>query len=450
MQSKPTFKEILKIAIPLMLGGMSESISSIVDTAFMGHLGHIEMDSMGITNVFLLLLVMIGWACSRGVQVMVSQNFGANNKEMIGKIIDNGFYFTMPLAFLISFVLYFQSQFLLSFIIENSKILSISTSICKIRALGFPFLLGTMILSSFFIGIGQTRFILATQVMAALSNIILNYFLVFGEFGFPKMGVEGSAMATVISEILALILFIGAFIIHREYMKEYCLFQWKSINFNIIKEIRKLASPLVVQYFFSIGAWVLFFSLIEKMGERELAISIILKQIFTAIAIPGFCLATTSNTMVGHLVGKRDIDNIIPTVIKISHTSFIILSIMALLTIIFREQVFSLFTVDSTLILEAKGSFYMLMLAYLFIPYSNVAFNSIIALGNSTIPMIIEISVIVIYILYMYITLVWFHGGVMMAWTSEIFYWFLLVFFAVFFFKCMNWKKRINYFDEIK
>lgn len=448
MHSKPTFKEILKIAIPLMIGGMSESISSIVDTAFMGHLGHIEMDSMGITNVFLLLLIMIGWACSRGVQVMISQNYGANQKENIGTIMDHGFYFTVPLSILIGFILYFNSRFLLSTIIDHPKILDTSVAICQIRAIGFPFLLSTMILSSFFIGIGQTRIILISQVTAAIVNIILNYILVFGKMGFAPMGYEGSAMATVWSEIIAILIFIVAFLINNKYIKEYFLFRFKRINFKIIKEIATLATPLATQYFFSIGAWVLFFSLIEKMGERELAISIILKQIFTAIAIPGFCLATTSNTMVGQLVGRRDIERIVPTVIKISNTSFMILSVLSLLTILFRHEVFGLFTTDMLLIEEAKGSFAMLMLAYLFIPYSNVAFNSIIALGNSKIPMFIEISVIVIYTIYMLLTLVWHKGGVMMAWTSEIFYWFLLVLFSVFFFRYTDWRKNIKYYDE--
>jgi Na+-driven multidrug efflux pump len=117
----------------------------------------------------------------------------------------------------------------------------------------------------------------------------------------------------------------------------------------------RLAAPMVVLHAFSLGSWVYFFSLIEKMGEKELAISMVLKQLFSAITIPGFCLASTANTIVGQLVGSRKIDLIMPSIWKVVKLNYAILMSLALLTFIFRYPIVSLFTADPC---SDKGYFY--------------------------------------------------------------------------------------------
>jgi putative MATE family efflux protein len=448
MERIPSFREILKIAVPIMIGGVSESISAVVDTAFMGKLGTLAIDGMGMTNIFLLMIFMIGWSFSRSVQILVSQNFGAKNFQNIGEVITNAIYILVPISVLLFFILYFFNIHLLGVIIQNPEIKSIASEICQIRSWGLPILMTTMIFSSFFTGIGRTKILIYSQGIAAISNIIFNYILVFGKFGFPAMGYRGSAWATVISEIISLGIVLFYLIPHKNIVTDYFLFYQRKIKYNLIKEISRLAMPMFVLHAFSLGSWIFFFSLIEKMGEKELAISLVIKQIFIAISIPGFCLATTSNTIVGQLVGARKIDYIIPTIFKIAKVSYSILLPLALLTFIFRTEVVSLFTTDVFVLNHITNPLLALLTAFLFIPFSNVMYNSISALGNTKVPLILETFVLISYLLYLYIVMKVMEPTLIWAWLSEFQYWLCLLLFCLVYFWKFDWKKRVVYLDE--
>lgn len=448
MERIPSFREILKIAVPIMIGGISESISAVVDTAFMGKLGTLAIDGMGMTNVFLLMIFMIGWSFSRSVQILVAQNFGAKNYENIGEVITNAMYILIPISILLFFIIHFFNAPLLGVIIQNPEIKAIASEICQIRSWGLPILMVTMIFSSFFTGIGRTKILIYSQGFAAISNIILNYILVFGKFGMPTMGYHGSAWATVISEIISLCVVLFYIIPHKNIVTDYYLFYQKKIKLILIKELCRLAMPMLVLHAFSLGSWIFFFSLIEKMGEKELAISLVIKQIFIAITIPGFCLANTSNTLVGQLVGARKIDFIIPTIFKVAKVSYSILLPLAFLTFIFRTEVVSLFTTDVYVLNNITNPLLALLSAFVFIPFSNVLYNSISALGNTKVPLILETIVLLSYLLYLYIVMKIMEPTLIWAWLSEQQYWGCLLLLCLFYFWKFDWKSKIVYLDE--
>jgi MATE family multidrug resistance protein len=442
----PSYKAIFAIALPLMLGGISESISAVVDTAFMGQLGQHEMDSVGFSSVILLLIFMIGWGSARAVQVMISQHYGAKNNLKIGDVLIQGIYFIIPVSIFLAVLLYLFSSVFLQWIISNPTIFEMSVRVFKIRALGIPFLLLGMVISSLFIGIGNTRIILISQFAAALSNIILNYTLVFGKLGMTEMGFEGSATATVLSEIIGLFILIIYLVINSNFNQTYSIFKIRKIDFQSIFEIIKLAYPIWIQHIVSLGSWVYFFALIERMGTEALAISIILKQLFSIMAIPGFCLANTSNTLVGQLVGARAIDLIPKTIHKIARLSSVLLISFSLMVYLFRNQIFDIFTKDTYLIQDTYYPLLMLLASFILLPYANVSFNSILGMGNSKTTLIIESITIAIYYLYMYITIILLQGSLTLAWTSEIFYWFVLLIISWGYFYLFDWKKRIKYY----
>lgn len=448
MQRIPSYREIMNIAFPLMIGSISESISSVVDTAFMGQLGTLEIGGMGITNVFMLMFLMLGWSISRSVQIIVSQNYGAQNYRNIGETVFNGFVILLPVGFIILYILYFQSEFLLQFIIDNPSLKKISFEICQMRSFGFPVLMMTLLISSFYTGLGKTKILMYSQGAAALSNIILNYVLVFGKMGLPAMGYKGSALATVLSEVICLAILVVSILINKKLIKEYYLFYNNKVRTYLCKEIGDLASPMLVLHLFSLGSWVYFFALIEKMGEKELAISMVLKQIFISITIPGFALAGTANTLVGQLVGSRNIDGIVPTIFKVVKINYLILTSMAVVTFIFRVPIVSLFTEDPFVIENINFPLMALLSAYLFIPFSNTMFNSISALGNTKISLALESTVVVIYLIYLYVALTVYQGGLNAAWFSETIYWFFLLFFGLIYFYRFDWKKNIVFLDQ--
>lgn len=448
MERIPSFREILKIAVPIMIGGISESISAVVDTAFMGKLGTMAIDGMGMATIFLLMIFMIGWAFSRSVQILVSQNYGAKNFQNIGEVITNAMYVLIPISIVLFFVLYFFNIDLLGIIIHNNEIKAISSEICQIRAWGLPILMTTMIFSSFFTGIGRTKILIYSQGLAALSNIIFNYIFVFGKFGVTAMGYRGSAWATVLSEIISLLVLIIYILPNKNIIRDYYLFQTKKFKAVLLRELTRLAMPMLVMHAFSLGSWVFFFSLIEKMGEKELAITLVIKQIFIAITIPSFCLANTSNTLVGRLVGARNIEFIPHTVFKVVKVSYSILLPLAILTFIFRTEVVGLFTTDAYVLANITPPLLALLSAFVFIPFSNVVYNSVSALGDTKVPLMLESLVLISYLLYLYLVMRCIEPTLILAWLSELQYWACLLIFCLVYFWKFDWRSKIVYLDK--
>jgi Na+-driven multidrug efflux pump len=113
---------------------------------------------------------------------------------------------------------------------------------------------------------------------------------------------------------------------------------------------------------------------------------------------------------------------------------------------IFRNQIFDIFTKDTYLIHDAYYPLLMLLASFILLPYANVSFNSILGMGNSKTTLFIETITIAIYYLYMYITIILLQGSLTLAWTSEIFYWFVLLIISWGYFYLFDWKKRIKYY----
>jgi Na+-driven multidrug efflux pump len=184
------------------------------------------------------------------------------------------------------------------------------------------------------------------------------------------------------------------------------------------------------------------------MGEKDLAISMVLRQVFMAITIPSFCLANTANTLVGRAVGARKIDLIMPLIKKVIWINYIILISLALCVFLLRSPLIEIFTKDPFVIQNITSPLLVLLSAYLFIPASNVLFVSISALGNTRTSLFVESIVIVLYMVYMYVVVHVLHGNLLVAWSSETFYWLMLLIVGSIYYYKWNWKDQIIYLDK--
>jgi putative MATE family efflux protein len=442
----PSYREILNVATPLIFGGISESISAVVDTMFMGSLGKEAIDSVGFTSIILLLVMMIGWGISRAVQVILSQLYGANKWDQVGVIIRHGLMIMIPISLFISSIVYFFASDISNFMFSNKAISVMSEKLFKIRSLGFGFVMITALISSFFIAVHQTKIILIVQIIAAISNVILNYLFVFGKFGFQPMGYSGSAYATVIAEFIGFVVILSYFFYKKhKYDSDFKIFSWSPFDKKVSFQIILLSYPIWLQHILSLGCWIYFFALIERMSIQALAVSIILKQIFSLVAIPSFALANTSNTFIGQLVGARKINSILPTIYKISFLGSMILLIFTTILFIFKPYVFRLFTQDTSILEISFWPYMMLLISFLILPIANIFFHSILGLGNSKINLIIETITILFYFAYIHLILETFKLNIVWAWTSEIFYWVVLLFTGLIFFKWIPWQRFIKY-----
>src|SRR6185369_9293423 len=116
------------------------------------------------------------------------------------------------------------------------------------------------------------------MVQAGL-NIFLDYVLIYGHWGFPKLGFNGAAVASVISQVIAVAI-VFAIIFYKKFHHRFGLFKHLRFNTSVAGLIFRQSSPLVMQWLISVLAWLLFYILIENKGERPLAVSNAMRNIF--------------------------------------------------------------------------------------------------------------------------------------------------------------------------
>lgn len=441
MKTSVKYKEIWKIAYPIILGSIVQNIISVTDTAFLGRVGEVELGAAAIGGVFYLTLIMLGLGFSIGTQIIVARRFGDNNNKQIGAIIEHSHYFLIVLALLLISVMQMTIYPIFNTVLESDEIKTASTEYFSYRVFGLFFAFINFGFRAFYIGIARTRVITWTTVFMALTNVFFDYALIFGNFGLPQMGIAGAAVASVIAEISASIFFIF-FTFKFIDLDFFNLFRFKKFDPGILKRIFIVAFPMMMQNFISFTGWFFFFLFVEKMGERPLAISNIIRSIYVVMLIPIWGFTSATNTLVSFLIGRDRKQEVIALIVKVLKLCILGVIALVFLNMIFPEKVLSIYTNNPVLIKEALPTLYVVSIAALFLTIGFVIFSGVSGTGMTKVSFAIETGVILLYILITYILVNLPFSRIELVWTVEIFYGIIIGVISFLYLKFGNWQNK--------
>jgi len=309
IKTSVTNREIWRIAYPIMLGNLAQTIITFTDTAFLGHLGTIELSASMMAGLFYYVFTTLAMGFAVGIQIFIARRFGEGNRRQIGVIFQHGALFVLLLGILLFSVLFFFSNGLMRNIIDSDGIYAASMQYLKYRQFGIIFVVFNFLFRSFYVGISNTKVITYSTILMAVVNIFFDWCLIFGNCGLPEMGVGGAALASLMAEITAFVFFwVYTFITIPH--EEYGMFRWHKFQPKLMGNILKVAAPCMIQRLFSFGAWFAFFILIEKMGETAIGISSVVRSTYMILIIPGFAFAATANTLTSRIIGEGKSDEV--------------------------------------------------------------------------------------------------------------------------------------------
>ena len=292
-----------------------------------------------------------------------------------------------------------------------------------------------------YIGLSNTRVISFTTGLMAVVNIILDYVLIFGHWGFPPMGVEGAALATFCAEISALLFFIIYTLIKLP-LKTYMLFCFHKFEGWLIKSILKLAFPTMIQKLLSIGTWFIFFIMVEHMGETPIAISGIIRSVYMLITIPAFALAATSNTLTSRLIGAGKSQEVIPTLFKTIRLGILMIFPILFICLLFPHQILSIYTEDINLATSSIPSLWVICIASIAMTFGMPLFEGISGTGNTTHALLLETFVLIIYSFSVWFFASYIGTHVEWVWSSEITYGTAIGIISYLYLKLIPWQKK--------
>lgn len=437
-----TRKSILLVALPIVLESVAQNVLNITDTAFMGRIGEVGLGAAAIGSVFYFVFIMIAFGLGVGSQIIIARRFGEGNLKMIGRTLEQTQYLLLGFSILIFIVIRFNLNSILNIVVSSDLIRISAFDYLSIRVFGFfPAFLNASF-RAFFVGIARTKVIMYTTVIMTAVNIVLNYLLIFGNFGFPEMGISGAALASVIAESSAFVFFV-AYTRFKTDRKAYRVFRFQGVQFHLVKRILKIASPLMLQYFVSLSCWFTFFLLIEKMGQAELAVSNLIRSIYIFMLVPIWGFSAVTNTFVSQSIGRGNEHEVMRIIPKVLSLCIPLILFTTALIAVFPEYALKILTNDPILIAKAIPVLYVILGAAPLLTIGTIFFSALTGTGKTSVGMIIEFIVLAIYIVFTWMITTQLHWQLAAVWTVEYLYAFLLVIISFLYLKSGRWKKAI-------
>lgn len=263
------FNETLSLAWPLILTQVGHIITGMVDTIFLGQIGVAEQ-AAGIfaNNIFMLVLV-FSIGLSFATTPLVTNAHENNNLEEKAALFKNSLFFNMGVAILLFLVLFFSAP-LLQYLQQPQDVVVLATPFYEV-------LIFSMIpVSLFFVckqyceGLSNTRAALLTSVLGNLLNIILNYGLINGYFGLPKLGYMGSAWATFIARCFMGLGFLYLIYKTRTINDIFTVYNKVKVNLKHLRELAKIGFNSAMQFTFEVAAFVVAGLMAGYFGKEQI------------------------------------------------------------------------------------------------------------------------------------------------------------------------------------
>lgn len=440
MKTQISNKEIWSIALPIMLGNMAQTIINFTDTAFLGRLGVIALGASMLAGLFYFVFTTIATGFAIGIQIIIARRFGEGNHGRIGVIFQHGSIFVLILGLILFSILYIFSDHLLLWLIDSPNIYNASLEYIKYRQLGIIFVCFNFLYRALYVGISNTKVITYSTIIMAVVNIFLDYCLIFGNFGFPEMGIGGAALASFCAEVSAFTFFtVYSYITLRN--KDYGMFKLHRLESELMGRILKLATPTMIQKLFSFSVWFIFFILIEKMGETATGISSIVRSVYMILITPCFAFATTTNTVVSRIIGEGHSDQVFSTINKILKNCLLCTIPIMILVAIFPIQIARIYTDDLNLAQLVVPSIYVICFGTIFQSIGNAYFEAVSGTGNTSAALYLEAVILVIYVAFIW-AMTHLTTRVELVWTAEILYGALLGILCGIYMKFAKWDKK--------
>lgn len=439
MHETISYRNIWRISYPLILSFLATSIINVTDTAFMGRISDVALGATGLGGIYFLIFLMTAVGLGIGAQIIMARYHGEGNLPRIGRVFDHLIYLMVFLGFALIGVHFLIGSTVLDLVIESDNILDACVEYMDIRALSFVPAFLAVGYRSFLTGVSATRAISYASALMAALNFVFNYALVFGNFGFPRMEIEGAAWASVLSEVFGL-LFLMIWVKAKRFGDEFSAFQFNTPDLDVIRNMLKVGFPIMVQHVVALVSWLTFFLMIEGMGERALAISNVVRGAYSILMIPLIGIAQATQTLVSNLIGQGGTE-LVPKLMKrlvitCVGASFVIM----VLNWIRPEFSLSIFTNDFSLVQESLSIVPIISISILIFALGVVLISVVSGTGNTQMTLYIEAGTLVLYLTYLYTVVHVIPSSLKFVWTSEFVYFGFISLFSGLYLRTGKWK----------
>jgi len=298
------FREVIPLALPVMLTQLSTSLMGVVDSAMVGRIGPTELAAVGFGGIWLWTLFSIFFGTASGIQTFVSQADGAGDARSCGSWIWQGLYALIPAGFAFAAIVAWLLEPALTLLGPSAEMRALTTDYVETRLIGEIGFVAVMVINSFYRGLGDTRTPLYITLFANVVNVVLDYGLIFGELGLPEWGVAGAGLATAIAYWSnAIVLFV---VCQRRSIARRCNTHPVELNRIQIRRFLWTSAPIGGQWFIGMLSFSAFTTLVARMGDASMAASQAFVMLLSLSFMQAVGISIATAILVGRYIGAGD------------------------------------------------------------------------------------------------------------------------------------------------
>jgi len=298
-------KKLVILGLPLILAQLAQVSLGFTDTLMVGRLGKDALAAIALGNSYYFTTYIIFMGVLLAIGPLVGQAIGANDKDGSARAVRQGLWLAVIMAPL-AISLLLLAKFVFLKIGQNPEIVSFSYAYLKAMAWGILPALLFVALRSLLEGSANTRPIFVFSLIAVAANVALNYLLIFGHFGFPKLGLVGSGYASSLVNWLSF--FVMSFYISRVYKDLEIFAKLRQPDFKTLKEIIRLGIPISMSIGAEVGLFTAAALLMGLLGKDQLAAHQIALQTASITFMVPMGLSIAISIRVGQALGRKDFE----------------------------------------------------------------------------------------------------------------------------------------------
>ena len=340
--------EVWALAWPVILSFGLDSILGLSSMLMVGRLGANAVGAVGLATQILGAVRAGIAAVGTGTVALVARYIGANDRDNAEEVLKQSVIFGVIVSTVVAVPVIVFARPLMSVFQVKGEMADMGARYLQVVMLSEPSQGIFLMCASALRGAGDTRTPLWIGGIIDVLAIFLNYVLIFGKFGFPQMGVDGSAVATLLAIAVGGILFFYALSIDGMVLN----FRWHRLrpDLGLGRRILSVGNPAAIEQLLIQFGFVAYVGFVARYGPKEIAAYFIGVRILALSFLPGFGFSAASATLVGQGLGARDPKFSRRAGWESTGMSIVLMSAMGLLFIVFAHQIAALFIDDKEVI----------------------------------------------------------------------------------------------------
>lgn len=343
------FRYNLKLAYPVMLGMIGHTLVGFVDNIMVGQLGTAELAAVSLGNSFIFIAMALGIGFSTAITPLVAEADGENNVEKGKQAFNHGLFLCTILG-IVLFLMILSIKPLMYHMDQPNEVVKLAMPYLNIVAVSLIPLIMFQAFKQFSDGLSQTKYAMWATILANVINIILNYLLIFGKFGFPELGIIGAAIGTLTSRVIMLV-FLALILRSKDKFKPYVeRFRFSNIKKIILKKIIGLGFPSALQMLFEVAIFTAAIWLSGVLGKNPQAANQIALNLSSMTFMVAIGLGVAAMIRVGNQKGLKNFSELRRIAFSIFLLTILIDIVFALLFMIFHNELPKLYLDEHDLI----------------------------------------------------------------------------------------------------